>query len=112
MATNHKNSEGLKKAPTLLLLAEEEAVRHSSGNKQNGRSRTLKSVFMNLNEQQLANGLAWFSVGLGQRYMKPLLDLIQQGKIDPSFVISHQMSPEHARKRLTCSIIKTTVASK
>ena len=33
-----------------------------------------------------------------QRYMKPLLDRIQKGEIDPSFVISHQMkldeSPE------------------
>ena len=27
-----------------------------------------------------------------QRYMRPLLELIEQGKIDPSFVITHEMS--------------------
>jgi threonine dehydrogenase-like Zn-dependent dehydrogenase len=27
-----------------------------------------------------------------QRYMKPLLDRIRNGDIDPSFVISHKMS--------------------
>jgi threonine dehydrogenase-like Zn-dependent dehydrogenase len=31
-----------------------------------------------------------------QRYMKPLLDLIEQGRIDPSFVISHHMALEDA----------------
>jgi threonine dehydrogenase-like Zn-dependent dehydrogenase len=31
-----------------------------------------------------------------QRYMKPLLDRIQKGEIDPSFVITHHMSLEEA----------------
>ena len=31
-----------------------------------------------------------------QRYLRPLLELIQQGKIDPSFVISHHMALEDA----------------
>ncbi|MDB4965013.1 MAG: Threonine dehydrogenase [Myxococcales bacterium] len=31
-----------------------------------------------------------------QRYMKPLLELIQQGKIDPSFIITHRMKLEDA----------------
>ncbi|MBD2102117.1 zinc-dependent alcohol dehydrogenase [Leptolyngbya sp. FACHB-261] len=32
------------------------------------------------------------------RYLNPLLDLIQQGKIDPSFVITHRMKLEDAPK--------------
>ncbi len=31
-----------------------------------------------------------------QRYLKPLLELIEQGKIDPSFVISHTLPLERA----------------
>jgi threonine dehydrogenase-like Zn-dependent dehydrogenase len=31
-----------------------------------------------------------------QRYLRPLLDLIEQGRIDPSFVISHTMSLDEA----------------
>ena len=31
-----------------------------------------------------------------QRYMKPLLERIQKGEIDPSFVISHQMKLDEA----------------
>jgi threonine dehydrogenase-like Zn-dependent dehydrogenase len=31
-----------------------------------------------------------------QRYLKPLLELIEQGRIDPSFVISHHMALEDA----------------
>lgn len=31
-----------------------------------------------------------------QRYMKPLLDLVQRGAIDPSFVITHRMALEDA----------------
>jgi threonine dehydrogenase-like Zn-dependent dehydrogenase len=31
-----------------------------------------------------------------QRYLRPLLDLIEQGRIDPSFIISHHMSLEDA----------------
>lgn len=31
-----------------------------------------------------------------QRYLKPLLELIEQGKIDPSFVISHTLSLDEA----------------
>ena len=31
-----------------------------------------------------------------QRYMKPLLDLIEQGRIDPSFVVSHRLPLEDA----------------
>ena len=31
-----------------------------------------------------------------QRYMKPLLDRIQLGKIDPSFVITHQLNLDQA----------------
>ena len=31
-----------------------------------------------------------------QRYLRPLLDLIEQGKIDPSFVITHTMSLDEA----------------
>lgn len=31
-----------------------------------------------------------------QRYMKPLLELVQKGSIDPSFVITHRMSLEDA----------------
>ncbi len=33
-----------------------------------------------------------------QRYLQPLLDRIQQGEIDPSFVISHHMSIDDAPK--------------
>jgi threonine dehydrogenase-like Zn-dependent dehydrogenase len=31
-----------------------------------------------------------------QRYMRPLLEHIQRGEIDPSFVISHRLSLEQA----------------
>jgi threonine dehydrogenase-like Zn-dependent dehydrogenase len=31
-----------------------------------------------------------------QRYLKPLLGLIEQGKIDPSFVVTHTMPLAHA----------------
>ena len=31
-----------------------------------------------------------------QRYMKPLLDRIQRGEIDPSFVITHQLNLDQA----------------
>jgi threonine dehydrogenase-like Zn-dependent dehydrogenase len=31
-----------------------------------------------------------------QRYLRPLLELVEQGKIDPSFVITHRMSLEDA----------------
>jgi threonine dehydrogenase-like Zn-dependent dehydrogenase len=31
-----------------------------------------------------------------QRYLKPLLERIQRGEIDPSFVITHRMSLEDA----------------
>jgi threonine dehydrogenase-like Zn-dependent dehydrogenase len=31
-----------------------------------------------------------------QRYMRPLLDRIQRGEIDPSFVITHRMRLEDA----------------
>src|SRR6266567_8289112 len=31
-----------------------------------------------------------------QRYLRPLLDLIEQGRIDPSFIVSHHMSLEDA----------------
>ncbi|MGH8189647.1 MAG: glutathione-dependent formaldehyde dehydrogenase, partial [Steroidobacteraceae bacterium] len=31
-----------------------------------------------------------------QRYMQPLLDRIERGEIDPSFVISHQLSLDDA----------------
>ncbi len=31
-----------------------------------------------------------------QKYMKPLLDRIQRGEIDPSFIITHRMSLEQA----------------
>jgi len=31
-----------------------------------------------------------------QRYLKPLLELIEQGRIDPSFIISHHLSLEDA----------------
>jgi threonine dehydrogenase-like Zn-dependent dehydrogenase len=30
------------------------------------------------------------------RYVKPLLELIQQGKIDPSFVITHRLRLDDA----------------
>ncbi len=33
-----------------------------------------------------------------QRYMKPLLEMIQQGRIDPSFVVSHRLPLEDAPK--------------
>jgi threonine dehydrogenase-like Zn-dependent dehydrogenase len=32
------------------------------------------------------------------RYMKPLLDLVMSGKIDPSFVITHRMPLADAAK--------------
>ncbi len=32
------------------------------------------------------------------RYLRPLLDLIQRGKIDPSFVITHRMNLDEAAK--------------
>ena len=31
-----------------------------------------------------------------QRYMKPLLDRIQKGEIDPTFIITHRMRLEDA----------------
>jgi threonine dehydrogenase-like Zn-dependent dehydrogenase len=31
-----------------------------------------------------------------QRYLRPLLDLIEQGRIDPSFIVSHHMALEDA----------------
>ena len=31
-----------------------------------------------------------------QRYLRPLLDLIEQGRIDPSFVVSHRLPLEEA----------------
>jgi threonine dehydrogenase-like Zn-dependent dehydrogenase len=31
-----------------------------------------------------------------QRYLRPLLDLVEQGRIDPSFIVSHHMSLEDA----------------
>jgi threonine dehydrogenase-like Zn-dependent dehydrogenase len=31
-----------------------------------------------------------------QRYMKPLLERVEKGEIDPSFVITHRMSLEEA----------------
>ena len=31
-----------------------------------------------------------------QRYLKPLLDKISEGEIDPSFVITHRMSLDQA----------------
>jgi threonine dehydrogenase-like Zn-dependent dehydrogenase len=31
-----------------------------------------------------------------QRYMRPLLDMIENGDIDPSFVVTHRMSLEDA----------------
>ncbi|KAB8144597.1 glutathione-dependent formaldehyde dehydrogenase [Chloroflexia bacterium SDU3-3] len=31
-----------------------------------------------------------------QRYLRPLLDLIEQGKIDPSFIVTHQVPLEQA----------------
>jgi len=31
-----------------------------------------------------------------QRYLKPLLERIEQGQIDPSFVITHKMKLEDA----------------
>jgi len=33
-----------------------------------------------------------------QRYLRPLLDRIERGDIDPSFIITHQMRLEHAAK--------------
>jgi threonine dehydrogenase-like Zn-dependent dehydrogenase len=33
-----------------------------------------------------------------QRYLRPLLERIQNGEIDPSFVITHQMSLDDAPK--------------
>ena len=33
-----------------------------------------------------------------QRYLKPLLDRIQNGEIDPSFVVTHRMSLDDAPK--------------
>jgi len=35
------------------------------------------------------------------RYMKPLLDRIEKGEIDPSFVITHRMPLEDAPKGYT-----------
>jgi threonine dehydrogenase-like Zn-dependent dehydrogenase len=31
-----------------------------------------------------------------QRYLRPLLELIEQGKIDPSFVVSHRLRLDEA----------------
>jgi threonine dehydrogenase-like Zn-dependent dehydrogenase len=33
-----------------------------------------------------------------QRYMRPLLQMIEEGKIDPSFVITHHVKLEDAPK--------------
>jgi threonine dehydrogenase-like Zn-dependent dehydrogenase len=30
------------------------------------------------------------------RYMQPLMDLIQQGKLDPTFIITHRLSLDDA----------------
>ena len=73
--------------------------------------------------ERLATGLGYFSIGLGRRsrkaprshgrpragrvhrrgrhggarvYTRPLLDRIQKGDVDPSFIITHTMSLDDA----------------
>jgi threonine dehydrogenase-like Zn-dependent dehydrogenase len=47
-----------------------------------------------------------------QRYLRPLLDRIERGDIDPSFIVTHQMRLEHAPKPMRCSRTRMTTASK
>jgi threonine dehydrogenase-like Zn-dependent dehydrogenase len=42
-----------------------------------------------------------------QRYMRPLLDRIQRGEIDPSFVITHRMSLKDAPRAFEMFLNKT-----
>ena len=44
------------------------------------------------------------------RYMKPLLERIEQGEIDPSFVISHALPIDEAPTRTRCSATSRTTA--
>ena len=37
------------------------------------------------------------------RYMRPLLDRVLSGQIDPTFVISHRIDLADARTRMRCS---------
>jgi threonine dehydrogenase-like Zn-dependent dehydrogenase len=45
-----------------------------------------------------------------QRYLRPLLDRIRDGEIDPSFVISHTMPLEEAPRATRCSATSRTTA--
>ena len=47
-----------------------------------------------------------------QRYMQPLLERIQRGEIDPSFIITHRMGLDRRRKDSRSSFIKRMSASK
>jgi len=44
------------------------------------------------------------------KYMRPLLARIEQGQIDPSFVISHRMTLDDAPQATTCSCTSRTSA--
>ena len=45
-----------------------------------------------------------------QRYLRPLLDRIRSGEIDPSFVISHTLPLEDAPRVTRCSATRRTAA--
>ena len=48
-----------------------------------------------------------------QRYLQPLLERIQKGEIDPSFVITHHMrSGQRRRRRMPCSATSRTTATR
>ena len=47
-----------------------------------------------------------------QRYLKPLLERIQNGEIDPSFVITHRLPLGQAPEGYRCFGINKTTAKK
>ena len=47
-----------------------------------------------------------------QRYMRPLLERIREGEIDPSFVITHRCRSSGRRRPTTCSAKSRTSASR
>ena len=48
-----------------------------------------------------------------KKYMQPLLDRIERGEIDPSFVITHRLPLDDApRRRTRCSATRRTSASR
>ncbi|HSO99384.1 MAG TPA: hypothetical protein VLP43_10565 [Solirubrobacteraceae bacterium] len=44
------------------------------------------------------------------RYPRPLLERIERGEIDPSFVVSHHMKLDEIRRAMSCSSTSRTIA--